>query len=398
MQEAIGAHLEATRAHQSLGAHAEAMAKLAHVLGLVERLPTGAPRLVAELTARQLRSFSAVTIGGYSAPETAQDHARCVELCEHLGLAPELLPSLILSWSYYTFHGDLAQAEMVCATIERAIGDSGVPSPATALTEGATLFFRGRFDEANALLEAFAADPWGQTPTTPPVGWPLPNDPLAAVLSQLAVTTWMRGERDAARDLGERALRRSAQLSFPFGPFSAGLVTSQLAVVVRLEGDHARAARLAAEMIELGERHGFVLWTLAGSLHAFISQVRLGDDSALAALEAAVGQWRELLSAELWTPYWLTELAGAQAAARRREDALVTLDEALAVAKATGSDFYTAETLRVRGVLRCELGEDGGRADLDDAVRMARGQGACALELRAVESLAQVDRGPLSAP
>jgi hypothetical protein len=170
-------------------------------------------------------------------------------------------------------------------------------------------------------MEAFVADPWSHTLERPPVGWPLPSDPLVAVSSHLVVTTWLRGDRDAAHELGERALQRAAQLSFPFGPFSAGYVKSQLAIILRFEGDYASEARLASEMIELGDRHGFVMWTLAGLLHRFISRVRLGDASALGPLEATVAQWREVLSAEAWTPHCLTELAGAQGAAGRLDDA-----------------------------------------------------------------------------
>ena len=106
------------------------MSKFTHVLELVEQLPDGAPRLMAELTARQLHSFSTIVTRGYSTATTAEDHGRCVELCELMGLAPELLPSLIVSWSYYLSHGDVADAERVCTTMERVIDPNGAaPRP-----------------------------------------------------------------------------------------------------------------------------------------------------------------------------------------------------------------------------------------------------------------------------
>jgi class 3 adenylate cyclase len=385
--EAIEAHTDAARVHQSLGAHKEAIAKLTHVLGLVEQLPTGAPRLLGELTARQLRSFSAVMTGGYSAPETAQDHARCVELCEHLGLVPELLPSLILSWSFYCSRGDLAEAERVTATMERVIGESGLSSPATELARGVEGFFRGRLEESHALLESFVAHPWGQSTDAPPAGWPLPNDPVAAVLSHLIFTTWMRGDRAGAKALEERALQRVGQLGFPFGPFTAGYVKSQLAVLRRLEHDHAAAGRLAGEMIELGDRHGIVMWTVAGHIQRLISQVHGGETAALEPLAATIVQWRELLSVNVYLSYWLTELAAAQMSAGRMDDARTSLDEAVAVARATGSDWYSAETLRLRGVLRCEAGDRGGRDDLDEALAKARSQRALEFESRVAAAL-----------
>jgi tetratricopeptide (TPR) repeat protein len=395
--EAIDAYLDAARAHQALGAHKEAMSKLTHVLELVEQLPRGAPQLIGELTARQLRSFSAVLTGGYSAPETSQDHGRCVELCEHLGLAPELLPSLIVSWSYYCSHGDLAEAGHVCATMERVIGDTGASLPATELARGVVSFFLGQLDDAHDLMHAFVTDPWAHATDGPPAGWPLPNDPLAAVTAHLVFTTWMRGERAAADALGERALQRVAQLGFPFGPFTAGYVKSQLAIVRRLEGDHVAAGQLAEEMVELGDRHGFVLWMLAGQLQQLISQVHLGAAAALAPLEQAIGLWRQLLSIEVYTPYWLTELAAVQALCGRPDSARASLDEALTVAARTGSEFYSAETLRVRGLLRCAEGDRDGFDDIRAAIATARSQHAGAFELRAVEALELAAERPAAA-
>ncbi len=384
--EAVEAHMSVAREHQALGAHNETVAQLTHVLGLVDQLE-GAAQLVGELTTRHMRSFSAIMAGGYSAPETAQDQARCVELCEQLGLTPEMLPSLIVSLSYYTFRGDLEEAERVCQTMREVVDETGGRLPASEFGMGVVSFFSGHLDEASTLMETFLAHPWSSPLGAPPSDWPLPNDPFAAISAHLLLARWLCGDPEGARALGDGALERVATLGFPYGPFSACYVHSQLAIVRRLEGDHAGAAAAAAEMIELGDRHGFGLWTLAGAIQATLTQVHLGDHTALATLAVVVGQWRELLSAELWTPYWLTELAGAQRVAGELEAARVSLDEALAVAVATGSDFYSAETLRLRGELRCRAGDREGLVDLERAIDKARVQHATALELRARASL-----------
>lgn len=395
--EAVEALLVVAREHQALGAHKETVTKLTHVLGLLEHLEDPS-RLVTELTTRHLRSFSAIMAGGYSGPETAEDHARCVELCEELGLTPEMLPSLIVSLSYFTFSGNLAGAERVCQTMREVVDETGGRLPASEFGTGVVSFFSGRLDEAQAHMEAFLAHSWSSPPAAPPSDWPMPNDPFAAVSAHLLLALWLRGDPHGARERGEIASRRVAELAFPYGPFSACYLNSQLAIVCRLEGDHAGASALAAEMIELGDRHGFVLWTLAGVIQAAITQVHLGEYAALEPLVETVRQWRELLSAELWTPYWLTELAVAQRVAGKLTDARVSLDEALEVAAVTGSDFYTAETLRIRGELRCGQRDTGGLHDLEDAVRKAARQHASALEMRAADSLAHETSRLLAAP
>lgn len=385
--EAIEAHLRAARRDQGVGAHTEATRRLTLALNLLTHLPPGRSRQRTELTARELRSFSAVIAGGYAAPEAAEDHPRCVELCESLGLAPELLPGLIRSWSYYAFRGHLTEADQLCDTMQRVVDGAGLSFPAREMTGGVIAFFRGRFNEARQLMRACVEHPWLRTPGRPPTDWPLPNDPLVAVLAHLVPTLWIGGQRDEADAVADRALRRARELSFPYGPFSVGYVNSLLAVTRRLQGDHDDAGRLATEMIELSERHGFVLWGLAGVIQSGMTAVHGGDRSALGPLVDNVATWRRLLVADVWTPYWLTELAVVQRFAGRPESALESLDEALAVARETGSHFYSAETLRIRGELRRLLGHEGAQADLAQAIELAARQGAPAFEERAAASL-----------
>jgi class 3 adenylate cyclase len=381
--EAIAAHIDAARAGQALGAHKEVTQGLTHVLTLVERLPEGPGRLVSEFTVRQLRSFSAVMSGGYSSPESREDHARCVELCEALGLGPELMPSLWFGWTYYC-SCDLAQAERVCETLERVA--AGMDVPARELGRGVDAFFRGRLAEGCALMRAFLAHPWALN-GRPPAGWPLPNDPFVSVSAHLAAALWLTGDPDAARAVADRALDRLAELEFPYGPFSAAYLHSHLALIKRLEGDHEGALMHAREMKAAGERHGFALFIVGGVIHEGLSRIRAGDPVVLDELVESVAQWRELLAAEVWSAYFLTELAIAEAYAGRRTAAYESLREALAVATATGAEFYSAEALRVRGELRWEDGDEGGLDDLRAAVETARRQGATALESRALASL-----------
>jgi class 3 adenylate cyclase/tetratricopeptide (TPR) repeat protein len=388
-EEAIEAHLRTARSDQSIGAHTEATRRLTGALGLLEHLPAGPARQHAEIAIRETRSFSAVMAGGYAAPEAAEDHPRCVRLCEELGLAPELLPHLIRSWSYHAFRGDLDEADRVCETMQRVAPDGGAPVPVHEMGAGVVDFFRGQFDEARQLMEACARHPWPRAEGRPPAGWPLPNDLLTAVRAHLVPTLWIMGDRQAAFDMAASALDRANSLDFPYGPFSVGYVKSLLALTRRLDGDHDAAATLAGELIELSERHGFVLWGLAGTIQYHISEVRAGSTAALDRLVESIRVWREALAAEVWTPYWLTELAEAQRMTGRTADALRSLDDAVAVATGTGTTFYLAETLRLRGVVRGERGDSGGRRDLRDALDLARRQQAPALAARAARSFAQ---------
>ncbi len=391
--EAIEAHVGAARSDQELGAHTEATRELTQALDLLVHLPEGAQRERTELMVRELRSFSAVMARGYAAPEAAEDHQRCVELCEGFGLPPELLPSLIRSWSFYAFRGELVDAERVCEAMERVVDSGGLSFPAEAIGEGLTAFFRGCFGKARRLMEAFVEHPWGRTAGRPPAEWPLPNDPLAAVCGHLVPILWICGERRAAYAMGERALRRAKDLSFPYGPFTVAYVNSLLSVTRRMEGDDEGAAACTERMIEVAQRHGFAFFTLTGMVHRGIGRVHAGEDRALDELHASVETWRRVVIGEAYSPWALTGMAEAQAAAGRREDALRSLDQALTLAAKTGSDFYSAETLRIRGDLRARAGDAGGVADIEAALHKARRQEARPFELRAAISLVRATEG-----
>jgi hypothetical protein len=384
--EAVEVQVHAARADQAIGAHAEATRRLTEALKLVRHLEAGDARDRTELLARELRSFSSVMAGGYAAPEAAEDHRRCVELCEQAGLLPELVPSLIRSWSFYTFRGDLTEADRVNDRID-ASGVGEATELIARAGHGVTAFFQGRFRDARATLESFVDHPWGSTEGRPPDGWPLPNDPLAAGCALLVPTLWIAGERDAATGMGERALHRARSLRFPYGPFSVGFVTCLLALTRQMHGDRTVAGRLGDDLVRLGERHGFTAWRLAGAIQAGITAAHEGDAAALDRLAQDVAAWRTLLASDLWAPYWLTELADAQRCAGRLEAASRSLDEAAAVARTTGATFYLAETLRLHGEVRCDRGDPHGAEDIARAYELAGRQGAAMFTERARAAL-----------
>ena len=91
----------------------------------------------------------------------------------------------------------------------------------------------------------------------------------------------------------------------------------------------------------------------------------------------------------LWVPVFLTWLAEAQALGGALAESLRTLVEALTVNP--DERFWRPETLRVRGDIRRQQGEDElAEADFRAAIALAREMSAKAWELRAATSLARL--------
>ena len=98
-------------------------------------------------------------------------------------------------------------------------------------------------------------------------------------------------------------------------------------------------------------------------------------------LEAAFDQFR-LLGMDLWNPWGFTVLAETLLATNDTEGALRCAERAKAEAERTGAHFWSAETRRIRGLVRLARGDPGGRHDLTEAADLASRQGARLFEIR----------------
>jgi predicted ATPase len=99
---------------------------------------------------------------------------------------------------------------------------------------------------------------------------------------------------------------------------------------------------------------------------------------------------------KVYRPYWLALLAEAYSQAGQPETGLLALEEALTLVAATEERWWEAELYRLQGALLLQLPPpDVGQAEacFQQALDVARGQQARALELRAALSLAQLWQG-----
>jgi class 3 adenylate cyclase len=199
-----------------------------------------------------------------------------------------------------------------------------------------------------------------------------------------AQAQWMLGYPEQAMALGVQALALSEKIAHPF---SLGLALQYTAMLDldRREPERALERLAAVDALVVEHRIGLVLdlELLRGS--AMILQ---------GALEQAIVHLREGLSERSTAPrlrcYGLTKLADALARHGNNAAALAVVKEGLNLVEESGHRQWLAELHRVEGDVLSSLNMlDDSRSAFEEALRVARFQGAKAYELRAASSLAQ---------
>ena len=143
----------------------------------------------------------------------------------------------------------------------------------------------------------------------------------------------------------------------------------------------------------LASEHGFAQWAARGRILQGWADAQKGEaTTGIARIRDGLAA-AEAIGTRITTPLFLALLAEALALAGKIEEALATLDDALAKAAASGEKGDSAEIHRLRGELTSRLPhpdpvktEDSFRT----ALAIAREQGTRGYELRAATSLARL--------
>ena len=389
---AAGLYVVAAQASQARGAHTEATQLLSRALVLYEAMPASQERDLGELGARMLRVFSVSSMRGYAAPEVESDHDRAEALAEGLGNRPEVLPSVVGIYAYRLTNGDVPTAQ---GLTERLLAMTSRPEfswfqPEVDDCAGFAQLYQGHLEAAQGFLqrsvEGFAARTSEEDVVSP--YWPLPNDPVAAAKIGLACVAALRGEPLTAARWERDAVQRAESVGFPRGPFTVGFVKTYAAWIRQFRGEDEAARALGADVVSIGQKHGYAYWVVLGSAY-------VGGPPGAAPdrvfLENCVGTLR-LMGHEAFLASVLQSLALMTARAGDLERSYELINDAFQVAHKTGEMLHVPEILRHRASFSLRRGGDAAEtvADLVAAVEVATEQGARVSRLRAALDLARL--------
>jgi class 3 adenylate cyclase/predicted ATPase len=367
----------------------EAVAHLTKGLEVLGTLPDTPERAQQELVMQITLGPALMTTKGFIIPEVEHVYARARALCQQVGDARQLFPTL---WGLWYLHHVRGQLQRACEVGEELLDVARqLQAPEWFVVAHRTLgnssFWRGEFGLAHTHLEHALAlyDP--QQMRDHAVRYGSDTGVVCRILG--AVTLWLLGYPDRARQWSEAALTHAQGLRHAFTLLQT-LCFSAILHLLRREAAVAKERAEAARALctEQGSADylawGTVLWGSAwaaqGAWAEGLAQMREG----LAAYEPRNRVPRLL---------FLGLLAEACGWAGQVEAGLRALHEALEVMQTSEERLYEAEVYRLRGeLLLQQSAAQQGEAEesLHQALAVARRQQAKSWELRAVMSLSRL--------
>ena len=359
---------------------------------LIEKLPA-TPEVVSEsLCLHLMLGVPLIAIEGYASPNVGRVYLKARELQDKLGDTPDISEVLWGLWTFHIVSADFKAARNISEEFLRL--SERLPYPALALrahwTMETTFTHLGKFELALDHFEkAFTVYDPGQHRDD---SFLYALNPGVAMPCFAAWALWCTGRTDQALERIEEALALARELSDPTGLAHAALFAS---VVYQFRRDPLMAQYYAEAAIDVSREHGLALygamamimqgWTLSkhGGVPQAVDQIREG----LAALDAT--------GTLLIRPHFLALLAEVFCKINQTDEALVLLDEAMAIVNSKGERYYEAELYRQKGELLLKQATEN-QAQAEDcfqrSLAIAESQQAKSWQLRTALSLARLYR------
>jgi predicted ATPase len=318
---------------------------------------------------------------------TEQELTKGLELAEELDDLDNQLVALWALWFYHMTGGELRHAEPLATRFQVVAQRSDDPADRVLGDQiiGNTMHFNGNQPEARRCFDRVLGSP--DSPSDPRHSTWILSDVRVPARGMLARVLLLQGLLDRAG--------RDARSSFEFEqargrPLSICTVLRYTVCSVAFATDDLETATSAVTLLtDLAERHGSAFWSRIGRCMQGTLLIKRGDLSAGTALLRAA-----LKTVKNRPPDLLAVLAEGLAGLGELPEAIATIEERLERSISTGERWYDPELLRLKGELlvQGETGQPSAAAEacFQDAIDLARHQGALFWELRSAHSLARL--------
>jgi DNA-binding winged helix-turn-helix (wHTH) protein/predicted ATPase len=382
-------------------AYREAVTLSRRGLELVKRLPDTFERTRQELGLHVTLGVPLIATEGYAAPDVGTTYARARELCRQLGQAQEIPQVLWGLWTFYLVKAALGTAREIAEEFSRV----AERVPYSGLAMEVTLIHLGEFVPAMQHCEKALSlyDPDRHRDDA----FRYSQNSAVAAQSHAAWALWFMGQPDQALDRMQKALTLAHDLSEPHGlthAFFFSAILHQLRKEKGLAQEHAEAA------LAIATEHRLLLYQAIATIARSWARIEPGQQEEAEEIRRGLAA-HQATGTELLRPHFLGLLAEALHIAGQDKEALLILDDALALADRNSERYYEAELYRLKGELllmgaagralfkTAVVGQEAAERHqpatinaeecLHQSMKIAQRQKARALELRAATSLAR---------
>jgi predicted ATPase/class 3 adenylate cyclase len=398
IEKAVGYWLTAGKKAARRFANLEAIAHLQRGIETMSRLPDGSRSDRLELDLQFALGPCLIATQGPASSTAIATFARGRELCARVGDAPEYLQVMFWLATASVIRGELQQAREVTATLlDLAEARNDRPMLINAIRGlGMILLFMGDVVDARALteraFEVFSASSENERLAARSAG----QDAGAAGLALMSWALWVLGHVDMASARMTAALQRADAIGHPH---TQAYVCYYASILHALRGEPAIAHRYAERCLTLSDEHGFRHW------HGLSRAIR---GICMSMLDPSVGTLKEVTGAleqyrgagfQLGITALYVLLCPALLLRHELEAALEVTKRGLLAANHNGERIFEAELYRLKARALLVRGTSAARTEaqalLDQALKIARGQQARSLELRAARDLSAlwIDEG-----
>jgi len=372
-------------------ANREAIAYFEQALDLFKHLPETRKTLEQNIDIRIDLGPALIATSGYGADTVEQIYTQARELCQRLGETHRLFPVLWGLCRFYDARGELKKAHELGDQLF-SVGQN-LNDPALLLeahhTRWSTSFILGELDSVvhHSQRGLSLYDPQQHFHLALRYGG---HDSGVCCRQMRAKALWLLGYPDQALQSIRGALVLARDLAHPF---SLALALLFAAWVSQQRGDEQDALEHVEAAIALGTGHEFPRFVTQGSIlggYLLISQQQR-DKGCELIRNALLAQ--RLRGPEREQSYFDSLVGEAYGIIGHTEEGLTTMGETLARVQTTGERFYEAELHRIKGELllgQTTTDEREAEACFQKAIKVARGQSAKSLELRAAMSLSRL--------
>ena len=388
LARAIPYHQRAAAKALRRSANQEAIAHLRRALDAIGHIADEGERTKVEVELRVGIGTAWLAMRGFGAPEVLEAYARAETLCDRLGERTDLFPALWGQWLFRAGRGEIDAARRLCVrllALAEKFGDAGLKIQAHHAM-WSTSFVCG--EPAKACMHAQS----GLALFNPKIHQSMASsygnhDAACCARYFSAMSLALAGDGDGARAMIEQALAAARSLD---DPFSLALTLYFTSAAAQMLGDVPLATANSELSVRMATEYDLAqpkAWSMGVAGWCIAEN---GDPNRGIALATQAIAAMQAIRSRHFLCYLLGLLADACIKAGHHAEAMKAVEDGLVLADATGERFYSAELHRLHGELLARPPHGQKRkaeASFRTAIKVAKQQGAAALEHKAIESL-----------